>query len=318
MITVNEGLDAFLNNYIEAPIYIYGAGHCGDWIGEFMNRCHVDFSGYLDGSSMEGEILNDKPCFRPDKLNDFRGRNVRIIISPGSYKKIRYDFLEMEHRYGVNCICIIPLVTNSKNFFDQDRYDINRFLGYFRRRLLRCKLPMMISNDTSSGDILRMFAESMDGRIPYVGFSNNDFMKICDEPWKFMNKACEDYYVTAAPRMKQGKHICGKIDDLSIHFFRCTNKEDAEAEWEEYRKKYDQDRLLFILSDHNGCITDDEQKHFDHIPYKHITLHRRDRVFSLNGYEGSHFCMDGYFLTKKDLVIENGFDLIGWMNKLYE
>lgn len=314
MITVNEGLDAFLNNYIEAPIYIYGAGHCGDWIGEFMNRCNIEFTGYIDKRSLDGEMLNKKPCYRPEVLKNYK--DVRIILSPSAYKSIRYDLLEVEHKYGVNCICIIPASPNARTPESTDGYDINKFLGYFRKRFLKNDLPMIISNDTTSGDLLRMFAGSMDEYVPYVGFTTEDFLKVCDNPERILKHKPVNFFPTSSPRLNQGKHLCGVIDDITIHFFKCMSEEKAMNGWERYRENYSSKRFLFILSDHNGCITKGDQEHFDSIPHKRLTLRRRDRVFFLNDSRGSELCMDWYFLTKKDFVIENGFDLIGWINNL--
>lgn len=318
MINIHEGLDVFWEDYKEAPIYIYGAGHCGDWIGEYMNRCNIDFAGYIDNSSLSGEMLNGKPCYRIDLLKEFKGKDVRIIISPGAYKSIRYDLLEAEHRYGVNCGCITPISSSLKTKDNPTGYDINKFLGYFRRKFLKESLPMIISNDTTSGDITRMFAGSMDEHVPYIGFTNDDFLKICDEPCKYFATTPKDFFVTAAPRLKQGKHICAMAEDITVHFFKCISKEDAVKEWEIYCKSFESKRHFFILSDHNGCISKEQQERFDSISNNHLTIHRRDRVFSLNGFEGPHLCMDGYYLSKTDLVIETGFDIIGWVNSLYE
>ena len=41
-----NSFDAFFDNL--GDIFIYGAGNCGYWIGYYMEKCGIDFQGYID------------------------------------------------------------------------------------------------------------------------------------------------------------------------------------------------------------------------------------------------------------------------------
>lgn len=43
---------------ISSPLMIYTAGHAAYWVGDFLQRCNIDFLGYIDNSvPADGGVL---------------------------------------------------------------------------------------------------------------------------------------------------------------------------------------------------------------------------------------------------------------------
>ncbi len=163
---------------ISSPLMIYTAGHAAYWTGDFLKRCNIDFLGYIDKSVPEGgAYYYGRPIFPPDKLKEFAGQTLRLIVPGKSLPAVIKDLETFDAEIGLNLICLVP-VYNKRGSKTEHEYNVNKMLGYFRRKLLKYDTPTIFCNGCSTGVIYEFLLDTM-CLTPF--FNNNlsyeDFIK---------------------------------------------------------------------------------------------------------------------------------------------
>jgi len=106
MIKVTNNVKDFLEKRT-GEIFIYGAGNAGQWVGYYMTQCGIAFTGFLDKKIDRADsTYMEKPVFYPDKLKEYAGKCLRIIITPNTYETVLADLLWMERKTELDLITV--------------------------------------------------------------------------------------------------------------------------------------------------------------------------------------------------------------------
>lgn len=313
MITVTNNALQFFETDIKQEIIIYSAGNTGKWVGYFMNLTGVDFSCYLDRDVRhEGALLNGKPIFKPERLSAYKGRSLKIIICAGCYKEICSDLLWLDRKYDFNALCFVPQYTDF--VYNDERYNINKFLGYFRRQLITGEPPTVISNDCTDGYIYEALGMMMISPTVNVGFSAEDYIKVCKSPKKYLTKDIEGF---TWERIYNQKGIpndapVGMLGDIKVHFAHDYDLKKISNKWSIMKEGINWNRMVFILQDGHYQVNSRIIDEFDTLSEKHLYVN----LNTLNNVlHDNMVCFKENWLHSRNVVIENHFDLLRWLNE---
>jgi uncharacterized protein (DUF1919 family) len=313
MITITNNSSSFFEENNDQDILIYGAGNTGMWTGIFMNRLGLKFSGYLDKNiQFEGAVLNDRPIHKPDKLKDYANRSVKIIVCPKCYKEICFDIMWLARKYKFDALCLVPQYCDF--ILRDERFNINKFLGYFRRKLIIGELPTIISNDCTDGFLYEAL-----GMVPLsptinTGFSPEDFVKLCRNPQHYLMKDLSDLkWARTFTQTYQSKVVPeARIDDIHVYFGHYNSFDECHNRWNIMRECINWKRLVFIMQDGHGVIPLKLIKEFDSLQEQHLFVSLKSNY---NVASENVVIFRENWLHYRDCVIENNFDLLGWLNE---
>lgn len=316
MITVTNDIKDFIENHKE-ELFVYGAGNSGYWIGYYLNRCEIEFSGYIDRNEKYcGALCQGKPVYTSQKLTEYEGRNIRLIISPRFYESILSDLLFSEHEFGFHALCLVPRFRRFN--LDYEVYDINHFLGYFRRRLYTKDTPTIISNDCVAGEIYWLMDMPMLSPTINMYIAPNDFMKLCKEPKKYFDIEGKGMFFNVLPigdepvDCKMGLPAM-KIDDIDVTFAHSNGKTTELIErWNMMRRKINWGNIIYIFRATRKAVPKDFVQDFKKLTRKHLIMN-----YGVNGviYKEIDQLFFSEYILGTDRAIENDFDLLGWLNQ---
>ena len=320
MIQVTNDTHDFFEKHNE-EILIYGAGNAGYWIGHYMNRCGLDYSGYIDKKlDHEDVTYNDKPVYTPDKLKEYRGRSLRIIVSPHNYENVLADLLWMEHLYEFNALCLVPRYKHIST--KEEGYHINKLLSYFRRKLFKGEVPTVISNNCAAGFIYDLMDMIMISPTINTGIVPDDFIKLCQNPEYYLNKDMDNelYFIRPYGNPQLDDDVpAGKIKDITVQFGHVDSTEGLVDRWNMMRKRVNWNRIIYVYCTHDVYVPFSvaNEKAFMSLPREHLLIVMRNAAFWDNSFTGNGFnkvFMQQNYLASPDSAIENYFDLLGWIN----
>ena len=313
MISVTNNLTRFFEKET-GRIIIYGAGNAGYWTGYYMARCNIEYSFYIDASiDREDALFNGKHVFFPEKLKEFVGEHFRIIVATGVYKEILGDLLWLDNKFSVDALCLVPQFTD---FISGDlTFDINNFLGYFRRKLFNGDTPTILSNICTAGFIYKMMNMPMLSPTINIGIESEDFIKLCKDPKKYLS---EDIIIEGwerdhgNPRLPKDMMV-GRVLDISVYFTHISKDEDVSSRWNVMRKNVNWDNLIYVMAEHQRLepISFNSIKKFNELEGKKLFIGVHNMVPGENC-----IYMKEQYLSRRDIAIENYFDLLGWLNNL--
>lgn len=316
MITVTNNMKEFMEKNT-GMIILYGAGNSGYWTGYYMNKCNIDFCCYFDkGHQRDKMFMNGKPIFHPSKFVDFQGKPLRIIVTANCYEAILADLLEYDRQYNLSILCLVPKYKSTRTYKAGEVYNINKMLGYFRRKLFIGDYPTIVCSDCTGGRIYEMMDMIPNSPTVNTGIYPDDFIKICRDPQHYLTQSVKDFFWTVSYFDKE-EYPVGKLDDIFIHFHHFESEEMAIKTWESLKEHINWNRLIFVLSD-AGTIPMSVQKEFDALEAEHLTIIREHRSVFINVSASKYLYMHDWYFRDEKTVIENHFDLLGWLNKEYE
>lgn len=77
MITTTNDVKKFMED-TQGQLYIYGAGRIGWRVADYLNKCGIDFSGFIDKAAGTGGEGNDQ-CYVT--VNDMGGiRDIEYLV----------------------------------------------------------------------------------------------------------------------------------------------------------------------------------------------------------------------------------------------
>ncbi len=306
----------------DGDIIIYGAGNAGYWVGYYMNRCGINFECYVDKNIWHEKIyLLEKPVYKPDELFRFKGEKVRIIITAKNQDSVLAKLLELEQRYSINAICLTPLYPSINRPDKIKRYNINKFLGYFRKKLLKAPLPTVLSNDCTGGLFYDIMDSIMLSPLINTAIMSEDFVKICKNPQYYLNADLREphYTVFCFPPGSHEESISYRLNDIVISFGHIPENEEGNIEkrWEIMKKYINWNRLIYIMVDKHGMIPFRTFNEFQELEgEKMIMIKDTKSLYLLNETIHCFYDAAGCFFQRDD-PIENHFDIVGWLNKEY-
>lgn len=320
MINITHNANIFLEKNKDIPLIVYGSGDSGYWIGYYLNMCNYDWAFYIDKSvNGEGATLHGKNIFSPDKFKDYVGQSFRIIVASVQYQSVVYDLLKLTNKYNINIECFIPIYER-KMFLKEEtyygeKYDINKFLAYFRRKLLKSQSISFVANNCIAGHFYEMAGILMSSPTINTGLTPEDFIKLCKSPQKYLNMdiKCDrmGFHNENNNESPNRLYPIGRLDDIEVHFVHEKTGQDAEDKWNTLRENVDFENLIFLLADnHTNGIPIRVQKEFMELPQRHLLV--------INGK--TKYCTSSYDVIQNlpyaslDKALENYFDFVGWLN----
>ena len=261
-------------------------------------------------------MYNDKPIYSVKKLVEFSNEKIRVIIASKEYKEIFFNLMQMDRKYNFQMNCFIPTwilpISNGEPV-----YHINRFLGYFRRKLFKGTMPTIISNDCVAGflyDYLDM-NESITSPTINTYIVEEDFLKLCKNPQYYLNLK-----IKPGKRVKllNGEEIIeGELDDIKIKF---THSQKFEPDilmdrWNYMTTLIQWDKLFFVVREHYYSFPYEFEEEFLKIKYPHLLI--KTKALSML-YLNKNVVFHPQFLAKSHIeIIEDYFDIVGWLNSKF-
>lgn len=323
MVRVTNEISDFFEKE-QGSIVIYGSGHYGGFIGSYMERCKMDFDMYVDGyKGGKDSYIGNKMIGSIDNLKKYKGKALRIIISPLNYGEILFRLHKLDANDEYNILCLVPLV---RSFEGSERYDINVFLGYFRKKLINREVPTIISNDCVAGMIYKCIGVDNFVITPTINtnISADDFLKIALNPEYYLKQDMKPAKLQLRT-YAGGSEIepSGCIDDIVVRFshLKEVGKNDIEKcakRWNYMKDNINWDRIVFIVRNHKGFPYNfvREMKKCRY-PYR-IIVHNTSSGIDMWDADKRILFNTRSFGDPNFPVEEDGFDFIGWYNDILD
>lgn len=318
MISVTNDAQRFIENSRD-EIVIYGAGNAGYWVGHFLVLCGIEFSYYIDKKTeIEGIVYKGHPVFTPSKLSEQESKTIRIIITPHCCDEILGELLILSNKYSFNALCLRPVYYYS--VYKQERYDINTFLSYFRRRLFIGNIPTIISNDCIGAELYNLMGMIPKSPTINTTFESEDFKKVFTDPEKYLKKSIHNL-VFEKSRFGQyhPSEVAVGADLEDVHFrFSHVDREKVKdfnsfiERWEFLKGCIDWGSLVFVLRANEISIPVNVLRDFSRIKGRKLLVYIGDS-FTVDIRVDTCCFKENIFFKGND-VIENHFDLVGWFN----
>ena len=307
MITTTNDVKEFFESS-ESPIYIYGAGNPGYWVGKYLHLCGMNYEGYFDKGARDVNcLMYGKTIYNPSEIPLVSaGENeLRIIVAVKNVDEV----LGQIHWYHNNrrIHCLIPMY---EDYISKERiYDINKLLSFFRSKLLVGDVPTILSNSCNAGFIYRALGVKRCSPTINNIIWPNDFLKLCKNPEKYLSKDIAFSHWT----LHGGKKIpVGKIDDIEVYFVHDSSEKTAIERWNTYRKRVDLNNLIYLFSEDMGNVPINIIKEFCRLDTKHLFILQKN-MYCGQEYKGCVY-MNHVNFHIRDSAWENWFDLVGWIN----
>lgn len=317
MLSITHSAKKFLEDS-EGVLAIYGTDNAGYWIGKYMRQCGIEFSFYLTDRVVHDELmLNGKKVFSLYKLREFKDITVRVILASQNYIEDINSLIEVDYDNKLELQIFVPVYPPLWKHISGVEYNINRFLGYFRRKLIH-DIPTIISNDCTAGRIYESLGAIAISPTINAGISHVDFMKICRDPKHYLSGEIDEIYWQRA--IRDGvvpESPVGRIDDIFVNFGHDSEIEGISQRWSQMCRLINWDNMVFMLTDNIGST----------IPFgileefEDIKGINKIVIYKMGTYEKcitdihTVYMKDFYFSNVND-PIENHFDVIGWLNGL--
>lgn len=316
MVSVTNNISDFFENK-DGEIVIYGAGNSGYWLGYYMNKCDVSFSFYVDKKAESSRIaeMNNHPIYPLDKLKEFKGRQVRIIIAANTYESMLSELLFADTDNSYSILCLVPRFRRVTGDVGPE-YNINRLLGYFRHKLLHGDMPSIIANDCIGGYIYEMLGAVMSSPLINVGVMPSEFIMIARNPRHYLTRKADGafWYRHYA---EGGTYPALRIDDVTVVYRHDKSLEDVQKKWELLRTTVNWNHLVFIMADVYGMPSQEVLEEFDRLEDDHLMIFSRNRNVVYTGQDKFLLLEPHDFFRPAD-AIENHFDLLAWINGLID
>lgn len=313
MIKVTNDAKTFFEKE-EGEIIIYGAGNAGYWVGYYMNLCGVEYSLYIDKNvKFIGIMYNEHSIFSTEKLKEFSGRHIRMVITPNVYKEVLADLLWWDHLWELDILCAIP------QYYDiaekKELYNINRFLGYFRRKQFVGGIPTIISNTCAAGHIYEAMNMPLLSPTINTGISDNDFIKLCNNLEYYLSCELVPVYWEKGVRtdgVNEANYIC-RLDDLRIEFAHLDSEDGIVERWKMMCENINWDNVIYVMEEQNyrKAIAPSVCEAFLKLKGKKIIFQ------TINGYgnvkDQCLYSPMSFVALRREPAIENSFDLLDWM-----
>lgn len=309
MIQTTNDTEKFMKDGNDA-IYIYGAGNCGKWTGRFMQKCGIDFEAFIDKAAQDDCTLLQKKVINPRRLAILSGKSrIKIIVANAK----PWDAVADLHYYADNCniLCLIPVY---KNVDGQRTVIVNKMLGYFRRQLVTAEIPTIIANSCLASVIYSALGSPMLSPTINLNIEPEDFVKICKNPRSYLSEDIQFDHWTIS---KGGRFPVGRIKDVEVLFSHAKDADEAVNAWNRRRQRINWDKLVFIMEDDNYSrilkASDEVEAEFNALPGKHLRI--LCKRYNVKPERTDALYLEENYFYRHDLVMENWFDLVTWINK---
>ena len=239
---------------------------------------------------------------------------MRVIVPIPQFQDT-IDLLQIKaQQYDLNISCLIPIYKTS---LKAQEYNINRMLGYFRRKFLNGEVPTILSNDCSAGRFYEFLGLENISPTCNVFLNYEDFLKLCSNPLYYFDKPLENlhysrFFIGHPNVVPHDGDIAFYCDDIEILFVHDKNPDIVKERWDYNRTHYNKNRFMYLLARRLGGISQDDLEKF-------FQLDGNKLILSPSLYEISKLkncgALEWNMIYELDRVIENSFDLVGWFNE---
>ena len=316
MVFMTNDIKSFIEKE-SAPIVICSTDNAGYWTGYYLNKCNVDFQFYVDDEvKNENTFCNGRPVYKFESLCETnRGGVFRLIVPTQNPDLILNKLAFLSEKFNLNFLCLLPLYKTSEK---DVTYNINKMLGYFRKKLMKFELPTIIANECAVGRIYEQLDMAYISPLINTNLSYENFIKVCKNPKKYLvpikNQMYWGYWYRSPTATEYPYVPAVKIDDVEIVFSHDNNLEYAKQRWNFLAEHCNFDRLIYVLVNSNGSIPLKVQREFANLKGEKLLMYY-DEMFSYPSNE-IPFVNRTKFVAAGE-AIENYFDLVGWINKEY-
>lgn len=309
MVNVTRDAASFFENE-QYPYFIYGCTNLARHLGNLMERCGLKLYGYLDwNESAWGSNYYGHKVYPRKKITDVVDCPVyNIILTMNDIKSVLLDFWEMDRTYNI----LIPSQFSSGKFIN------NLLLAPLRNRLLKNKDITVISNNCSDKLIYEAIGIPPKNRSP---FSNNamnheDYLKLVKNVQYYIEQELEldSYEYKGITIDKSDVYPVGRLGDIKIHFAHSSEWEKIKGIWEKRKNNIYLDSMFWIFSDYRRPILYPVAKEFSQLNVNKC-IQLSECMYYLPGVNYATE-KNGTFLDE-DSIIEDWFDLLGWLNGEY-
>lgn len=309
MIKTTNDVRSFLEEE-NGPIYIYGVGNAGYWIGKYMWRTDNAYDGYIDKAATTEDCMNyGKRIYPLETLNDRPEDKMRIMISVPCVDEVLEDLCRYAHDKEI--VCLVPLY--EEYFSKQKCYDINTLLNYFRNKLMGENVPTIISNSCTAGFIYRFLGAQRKSPTINVVIHPTDFLKICKAPEVYLSQDIIFDHWTVF----WGERIpVGRTGDVEVLFVHDRNAAEAINRWNRCRQRIDWDNMIYIFAEDSFTIPYEVAREFCSLDRKHLLLLNKNMYMNPE-MKGMLFCKHDHFHDRES-AIENRLDILGWLQGEFE
>lgn len=178
----------------------------------------------------------------------------------------------------VFCYKMKRIKTKLRNVWEQVRFKFEQFRN---RQQLECKSFSILCNNCWGGFVYQYFG--LRYNTPTIGlyFLGKDFVKFAADldhylaqelvfiPWE--DSSYYDHLKGNAP------YPVAKLEDIEIYFMHYRSPEEAAEKWNKRKQRINRDRILFKLSEREGCTREDVER-FVALPLKNKICFSYDRV----------------------------------------
>lgn len=310
MISVTNNMKGFFEEEASG-VYIYGTGDYGKWVARFMQRCNMEFEGFIDRGKPEGRdcYVLGKPVMHPGALHLLIGTKIRIIIATLAANEILAEL--PWHTGSMDVLCMVPIYHDPVE--GKSVYDINKLLSYFRAKLFKVEVPTIFSDRCTAGFIYRALGQTMISPAINTGLSLEDYLKICRNPKDyFLEDMVFGYWTIIREENKVVTRAVGRVKDIEVVFAHEDDGLQAIRRWNKMRKWINWNYLVFVLSDEMSMIPCRIAEEFCSMKDKHLLI-MQNALYPNISLPGCMFVNHKHF-HDRNRVIESWFDLMGWIN----
>ena len=309
---VND-LDQFFE--MDEELFVFGAGSFGYWIGYYLDRCGIDYCGYIDRAA--DDMTGETPCYgkRAVSLKAFRGedgKQIRVIIGMTDYQAAVFELVKAENDYGISVICVVNEYYD--RYYKTYRCNINKFLSYFRRKLVVNDRVSIVANSCFGSITYSLLGiPAMSPTIDF-GICAEEYIRLCENPEYYFSKELTDFQMGRqfiAYNNFQSNGMWCKCGDIRLYCGHDVKQEYIVNRWDYLRKRVNYDNMAWILTDLMDRIDHEVLERFRKLSGRKMIVTTRVPV-EAEGID-SYFVPEIYEYWKKPY--EFWMDLVEWINR---
>ncbi len=154
---------------------------------------------------------------------------------------------------------------------------------------------------------------------------NSQFVNLWMYPKEFLKYMENLDYYNALPisfvEQEEYDYPVGMVGDIHIFFTHYHTNEEANAKWEERKKRIDKSNAFVMMTDQEGCTLEDV-KRFGELPFPNKVLFTNkpyadlDYTFYIKGFEKDKSVgkLNGYINNQSLYKWYDQFDYVTWFN----
>lgn len=312
-IEYTSNLSKFFKN--DAPLMIKDSLGNSWWVGYYLSKCGIPCECFIDdGILKEGTQCNGINILSSSALSGFNGGVLRFVFADNNLTIGVLRLSRLSRKYKVSILCTSPHFKNNK----KNEYNINRFLGFFRQRLIQGEVPTIFSNDCTAGRVYEALGVTPITPTINVLIEDDDYATFCENIDKYIDLQmirsediriyCPLYYPYDRDRES------GVIDDIRVVFSHNLNNDDVVAQWNQRKRFINKRKYVFIYSDYQRAGSISFAKRFFEIKGNKLYISHNGVINTSDVDCVITWNTNWFFET--NIPIELHFDLVGWINSL--